>query len=86
LPHALYLGKIAIVSDLRGRGVLRALMRASETLAQSMSLSRLELQVRIELVENQRIFGKYGFVETARNAHPGYDHATEITMQKVLKP
>ncbi|MDT2031488.1 GNAT family N-acetyltransferase [Planktomarina sp.] len=86
LPHALYLGKIAIVSDLRGRGVLRALMGASETLAHSMSLSRLEIQVRIELVENQRIFGKYGFVETARNAHPGYDRATEITMQKVLKP
>ena len=86
LPHALYLGKIAIASDLRGRGVLRALLGRSEELARSLSLSRLELQVRIELVENQKIFGKFGFVETARNAHPGYDRATEITMQKLLKP
>ena len=86
LPHALYLGKIAIASDLRGRGVLRALLGRSEELARSLSLSRLELQVRIELVENQKIFGKCGFVETARNAHPGYDRATEITMQKLLKP
>ena len=86
LPHALYLGKIAIASDLRGRGVLRALLERSEELARSLSLSRLELQVRIELVENQKIFGKCGFVETARNAHPGYDRATEITMQKLLKP
>jgi phosphinothricin acetyltransferase len=86
LPHALYLGKIAIASDLRGRGVLRALLGRSEELARSLSLSRLELQVRIELVENQKIFGKCGFVETARNAHPGYDRATEITMQKFLKP
>ena len=86
LPHALYLGKIAIASDLRGRGVLRALLGRSEELARSLSLSRLELQVRIELVENQNIFGKCGFVETARNAHPGYDRATEIIMQKLLKP
>ena len=86
LPHALYLGKIAIASDLRGRGVLRALLGRSEELARSLSLSQLELQVRIELVENQKIFGKCGFVETARNAHPGYDRATEITMQKLLKP
>ena len=86
LPHALYLGKIAIASDLRGRGVLRALLGKSEELARSLSLSQLELQVRIELVENQKIFGKCGFVETARNAHPGYDRATEITMQKLLKP
>ena len=86
LPHALYLGKIAIASDLRGRGVLRALLGRSEELARSLSLSRLELQVRIELVENQKIFGKCGFVETARNAHLGYDRATEITMQKLLKP
>ena len=86
LPHALYLGKIAIASDLRGRGVLRTLLGRSEELARSLSLSRLELQVRIELVENQKIFGKCGFVETARNAHPGYHRATEITMQKLLKP
>ena len=86
LPHALYLGKITIASDLRGRGVLRALLGTSEELARSMSLSRLELQVRIELLGNQKIFGKYGFIETARNAHPGYDRATEITMQKLLKP
>ena len=86
LPHALYLGKIAIASELRGGGVLRALLGRSEELARSLSLSRLELQVRIELVENQKIFGKCGFVETARNAHPGYDRATEITMQKLLKP
>ena len=86
LPHALYLGKIAIASELRGGGVLRALLGRSEELARSLSLSRLELQVRIELVENQKIFGICGFVETARNAHPGYDRATEITMQKLLNP
>jgi len=66
------------------RDLLRALLAASEALARSMSLSRLELQVRLELVENQKIFGKCGFIETARNAHPGYDRVTEITMQKTL--
>ena len=85
LPHALYLGKIAIASDLRGRGLLHGVLAECEALARSMSLPQLELQVRIELVENQRIFSKYGFVETARTAHPGYDRVTEITMQKSLK-
>jgi phosphinothricin acetyltransferase len=85
LPHALYLGKIAIASDLRGRGILHGVLAECEALARSMSLPQLELQVRIELVENQRIFSKYGFVETARTAHPGYDRVTEITMQKSLK-
>jgi phosphinothricin acetyltransferase len=85
LPHALYLGKIAIASDLRGRGLLHGVLAECEALARSMSLPQLELQVRVELVENQRIFSKYGFVETARTAHPGYDRVTEITMQKSLK-
>ena len=84
MPHALYLGKIAIAEHLRGRGALRVLLAASEELARSMNLSRLELQVRIELEENQRIFSRCGFVETARTAHPGYDRVTEITMQKEL--
>ena len=83
-PHALYLWKIAIAEHLRGRGALRVLLAASEELARSMNLSRLELQVRIELEENQRIFSRCGFVETARTAHPGYDRVTEITMQKEL--
>ena len=45
---------------------------------------RLELQVRIELVENQQAFAKMGFVKVSENCHPGYGCVTEITMQKIL--
>ena len=49
-----------------------------------MGHDRLELQVRIELVENQQAFAKMGFVKVSENCHPGYGCVSEITMQKIL--
>ena len=63
----------------------RALVQACEGIAVDLGLGWLELQVRVELVENQSAFGKMGFVKTAKNSQIGDDHATEITMQKKLR-
>ena len=82
LPHALYLGKMAVHPDLRGAGLAREMVQACEELALQNGLDRLELQVRIELVENQQTFEKLGFHQAELNSHPGYDRITEITMQK----
>ena len=82
LPHALYLGKMAVHPDLRGAGLAREMVQACEELALQNGLDRLELQVRIELVENRQTFEKLGFHQTEFNSHPGYDRITEITMQK----
>ena len=82
LPHALYLGKMAVHPDLRGAGLARDMVQACEELALQNGLDRLELQVRIELVENQLTFEKLGFHQTEFNSHPGFDRITEITMQK----
>ena len=62
----------------------RALVQACEGIAVDLGLGWLELQVRVELVENQNAFAKMGFVKTTENCGPGYDHVTEITMQKNL--
>ena len=84
LPHALYLGKMVVDAILRGQGVGRLLVAACVEIAREMGHDRLELQVRIELVENQQAFAKMGFVKVSENCHPGYGCVTEITMQKIL--
>ena len=47
-------------------------------------MDRLELQVQIELMENQLVFTRLGFVKTVEFSHPGYTQITEVTMQKIL--
>ena len=84
LAHSLYIGKIAVDPRLRGQGVARDLVGFCEKIAGNLGLDRLELQVRIELVENQLVFTRLGFVKTVEGSHPGYTQITEITMQKIL--
>ncbi|MCH9672704.1 MAG: GNAT family N-acetyltransferase [Gammaproteobacteria bacterium] len=81
---ALYIGKVAVHGDYRGRGIARRMFEAADTLARAQSLRYVELQTRIELVENHATFSAMGFVQTAQSAHPGYDRPTSITMRKQL--
>ena len=81
-PQSLYLGKISVDPSVRGQGVARALVEACEPLAVKLGVNYLELQVRIELLENQRAFARMGFVKISDDCHSGYDRVTEITMQK----
>ena len=82
LPHALYLGKIAVDPSMRGQGLVRALIEECEALAEDLGKNCLELQVRIELVQNEKMFAKLGFIKVSDDCHLGYDRVTEITMQK----
>ena len=85
LSHALYLGKIAVDPSMRGQGVVRALIEECEVFAKDLNKNCLELQVRIELVQNEKVFTKLGFVKVSDDCHPGYNRVTEITMQKPLR-
>jgi len=80
----LYLGKLAVEASQRGRGLARRLVELAEDRARALGLEALELQTRVELVENHAAFGRMGFVKTDETAHPGYDRPTSITMQKRL--
>lgn len=84
-PDALYLGKMAVSKAARGQGLARALVDMAEARARERGLPVLELQTRVELVENHATFARLGFVETGRTAHAGYDRPTSITMRKVLR-
>ncbi|MGW0231482.1 GNAT family N-acetyltransferase [Actinopolymorpha singaporensis] len=80
----LYFGRLAVTPSARGRGIARRLVKAVEDEAIRRGLAGVRLGVRIALTENQRLFTSLGFVETSREAHPGFDHPTSINMRKAL--
>ncbi|MEQ9125696.1 MAG: GNAT family N-acetyltransferase [Alphaproteobacteria bacterium] len=83
-PDCLYLGKLAVDSAWRGRGLARRLVETAAARAREFGLPALELQTRIELVENRRTFAAMGFDRTGETAHPGYDRPTSVTMRRAV--
>ncbi len=81
---ALYVGKFAVAPEAQGRGIGRQLMHVAESFARERGLGEVELETRIELVENHATFAALGFRKVAEKAHPGYDRPTSITMRKAL--
>jgi predicted N-acetyltransferase YhbS len=82
MPGRLYLGRLAVATGHRGRGLSRQLVETAEARAVALGFEVLELQSRIELVENHAIFAAMGFKNTAETRHAGYDRATSLTFQK----
>ena len=83
-PGALYLGKLAVAASHRGQGLARQLIDLAEERARVLRLPALELETRVELVENQSAFRATGFQEVGRTAHPGYDRPTSITYRRAV--
>lgn len=83
----LYLGKLAVSAGHRGKGLARSLVDLACNRALCLGLPAVELQTRVELVDNQATFRALGFAETGRSAHAGYAQPTSITFRKgVLLP
>ncbi len=80
--EVLYVGKLAVATTHRGRGMARQLIDTAETRARALGLPRLELQARVELMENHAAFTAMGFVKTAETAHPGFTRPTAFTFQR----
>jgi GNAT superfamily N-acetyltransferase len=80
--RSVYLGKLAVRADRRGRGLLRRIVAEADALARALGRPVLELGTRVELVENHAVFGALGFREVARTAHPGYDRPTSVAMER----
>ncbi|TPN89534.1 GNAT family N-acetyltransferase [Mesorhizobium sp. CU2] len=79
-----YVGKLAVDPERQRQGIGSRLMQAVERLAREGGKEAIELQTRIELTANHAAFARFGFRETERTAHEGYDRPTSITMRKVL--
>lgn len=82
----LYLGKLAVAADQRGKGLSRDLVDLAMSRARALGLAGVELQTRIELTANHATFRALGFTETGRSAHPGYDRPTTLTFRRALEP
>ena len=82
----LYVGKVAVAPHLRGRGLTRRMFDIAEAEAQRRGLPFLELQTRIELLENHETFRRLGFEKCGEDAHEGYDRPTSIRMRKPVGP
>ena len=78
----LYLGKMAVRSVLRGEGYSRRLVEQADRRAREIGLAWLELEARIELVENHRTFEALGFEEVGTTAHPGFSSPTSVTFRR----
>ena len=83
-PGRLYLGKLAVEPGLQGRGYGKALISCAEDRARALGFAVLELETRVELVENHEVFRRLGFQETGRKAHAGFDRATSVTFAKTV--
>jgi GNAT superfamily N-acetyltransferase len=77
-----YVGKLAVDATVRRRGVARKVMEAVEALARAHGRPYVELETRIELIENHETFAALGFAKVTESAHPGFDRPTSITMRK----
>ncbi len=84
-PDLLYVGKLAVDPAARRQGHARRLLDLAAERAQAMGLEALELQTRVELVENHALFRHLGFVQTAATAHPGFERPTSLTFRKPCK-
>lgn len=80
----LYLGKLAVSTAERGRGLARQLIELSESRALRQGILELEVEVRIELSQNHKVFEKLGFVKVGEDAHDGYERPTFVIMRKHL--
>jgi hypothetical protein len=57
---------------------------AAEASAHSRGFTALELQARIELVENHRTLTALGFEKIGESSHLGYTRPTDVRFRKVL--
>lgn len=80
----LYVSRVAVAPGHRRRGIATSLLAAAETAARAAGWPRLLLETRLVLLDNQRLFARFGFHEVSRHAHPGYEEPTFMLMQKPL--
>lgn len=79
---SLHLGKLAVQDGMRGQGLCRILVDHAERRAIALGLPALELETRVELTENHRVFARLGFTIVSTGTHAGYDQPTEYLLRR----
>lgn len=81
-PGGLYLSKLAVEPELQGQGLGRRMVARAEDRARELGLPQVELETRVELIENHRFYLALGYAEAGRSAHPGFDRPTSVRYLK----
>jgi predicted N-acetyltransferase YhbS len=85
LEGDLYFGRLSVLPTARGAGLGPLLVTAVENHARRQGAPATRLNVRVALPENQAFFAALGYVDVGREAHPGFDAPTFISMRKPLR-
>jgi predicted N-acetyltransferase YhbS len=78
---ALYIGRLAVRSDWRRRGVAGGLVDAAKAEARRREAKRITLGARIALPGNVALFRRHGFVVLRETCHPGFATPTSYDME-----
>lgn len=70
---ALMLENVAVAPEAHGTGVGRRLIDHAEAVARGRGFQRIRLYTHATMVENQTMYTRLGYVETARGQDNGYD-------------
>ena len=81
---SLYLGRLSVLPELRGRGIASLLLKRLESEAQGRGLAALSLNVRLALKNQQNIYRHWGFEVSGHGTHEGYSTPTFLRMRKAL--
>jgi GNAT superfamily N-acetyltransferase len=69
-PDCMYVGRVAVLPEYRGKGVGAALMAAMEDVAREAGRSKIRLGVRMALPGNLMFYEKLGYTVVEIGPHP----------------
>jgi ribosomal protein S18 acetylase RimI-like enzyme len=78
---SLHIANVAVHPAAQGTGLGRRLMEFAEKQARQRGLARLDLYTHEVMTENQAIYARLGYRETARRTEDGYHR---VYMDKIL--
>jgi len=72
-PDGMLLNNVAVHPELQGRGHGRALIAHAEAEVRKLGYRQIRLYTHVLMTENQALYRRVGFIETARVSEQGFD-------------